>query len=76
MSFFGANKESIVPFFEQNKESIVPFLSKTKSALCHFGAKQRELCVIFGAKVSIENNLLFGTTCFEKSGSNLRKESL
>ena len=41
----------------------------TKCSVSFLGAKQRELCAIFGAKVSIENNLLFGTTFFEKSGS-------
>lgn len=57
----------------KQRELCVILGAKQREFCVIFGTKQRELCTIFEAKVSIENNLPFGTTCFEKSGSNLRK---
>lgn len=65
-----------VIFGAKQRELCVILGAKQRELCAIWGAKQRELCTILGAKVSIENILLFGTTCFEKSGSNLRKESL
>lgn len=63
-------------FGAKQREFCAIFGTKQRELCAIFGAKQRGLCAVLGAKVSIENNLLFGTTCFEKSGSNLRKKSL